>query len=272
MKFRLCNTREEVIAQSSRPEFLSTVIFNEDLVGIHLAKDRVILNKPIHIGQAVLDLSKLIMYELYYDRLRPMAARLGGSIELLGGDTDSFFLKVTNINVEEKLLPLLCRERLLDTSNYPADHPLFSNERRAKLGCIKDEAAGKPFREWILLRPKSYSMLAVDGGEIKRAKGVRRSTISQEITHATYKEAYERQRTFTHTQRRIGSTRHQIYSMTYRKKTLSFFEDKRAWLSINRSLPYGNYRLHNANSRPQKRRIVHFPTIMEPAAKRTHSA
>jgi len=271
MKFRLCCSAEELLTYSSRPEFLSSTIFNPNLVGVNLAKDKVKLDKPIFIGQAVLDISKLIMYNLYYDQLIPMATRLGGSIKILGGDTDSFFLQTRGINVEGELLPLLCRENLLDSSNYPTNHPLYSDDRRAKLGCIKDEAAGKPFREWILLRPKAYSMLTVDGRAIKRAKGVRRSTLSLDITHATYKEAFQQQTTFSHIQRRIGSVNHQIYNMVYRKRTLSFFEDKRAWSTVNRSVPFGNHMLQNAGPRPQKRKANNLPRLVEPTAnKRAH--
>jgi hypothetical protein len=293
MKFRLCTNEENLVSLASRPEFLSSTIFTDRLVGVHLSKEQVslmsnhsfafiylsdlfchppllvqvVLNKPIFIGQAVLDLSKLIMYELYYSTLVSYANLLGGRIEIVGGDTDSFFLKTTGINVETELLPLLCRDGVLDSSNYPTTHALFSNRYKAKLGCIKDEAAGKPFREWVLLRPKAYSMLTVDDEEKKRAKGVRRSTLMTEISHSDYRQAYTNQVTFAHSQRRIGSRRHQIYNMTYRKKSLSFFEDKRAWLEQNYSLPYGNHLL-NGQVKPERKRAAVLPEIMEPVAKK----
>lgn len=69
MNFRLCNSENQVISLSSNPSFQSSTIFNENLVGIHLAKEKVILDKPVFIGQAVLDLSKLVMYELRYTHL-----------------------------------------------------------------------------------------------------------------------------------------------------------------------------------------------------------
>ena len=267
LKFRLCTTKETLMTYSSRAEFKSSVVFNENLIGVHLSKDQVILDKPIFIGQAVLDLSKLVMYQLYYDTLSTMATRFNGRIEILGGDTDSFFLKSVNIDVEKELLPLLCHEGILDTSNYPSSHPLYTNDRKARLGCIKDENKGTPFREWVLLRPKAYSMLSVDGAQINRAKGVRRSTLRMEISYALYKQAYEKQTTFRHVQRRIGSINHQMYNITYSKRTLSFFEDKRAWTSINKSLPFGNHQLASVK-KPEKRRAKVIPRLLEPAAKR----
>src|SRR5713101_8638390 len=100
MKFRICTQAEMLTTFASRPEFLNFCIFNPDLVGVHLAKEQLTLNKPIFIGQAVLDISKLIMYELFYVTLTVYANHLGGRIEIMGGDTDSFFLRTTDIDVE----------------------------------------------------------------------------------------------------------------------------------------------------------------------------
>lgn len=266
MKFRLCSNEESLTTYASRPEFLSSTIFNENLAGIQLAKDKVVFDKPIFIGQAVLDISKLIMYKLVYDTLCRYEQEIGGKIEIVGGDTDSLFLKTTNMRVETHLIPQMCQEKLLDTSNYPPNHAYFSNECKAKLGCIKDEAAGKPFVEWILLRPKCYSMLTGDGKEIKRAKGVRLATIFNEITHKMYRGSYKKQKRHQHVQRRIGSNHHQMYNITYKKRTLSFFEDKRAWISKNHSLPFGNYRLGPVE-KPIRKRAHVLPVLLEPQAK-----
>ena len=69
LNFRLCNTEKKVMDLASNPSFQSSVIFNGGLVGIHLAKEKKILDKPVIIGQAVLDLSKLVMYQLRYEHL-----------------------------------------------------------------------------------------------------------------------------------------------------------------------------------------------------------
>jgi hypothetical protein len=57
---------------------------------------QVLLNKPIYIGQAVLDLSKLVMYKLRYESMEKYEKQFGGSIRIAGGDTDSFFLEVSS--------------------------------------------------------------------------------------------------------------------------------------------------------------------------------
>ena len=218
------------------------------------------MEKPLYIGQAVLELSKLVMFDLRYVKLPQYEAELDVRIRTVAGDTDSFFLAVEaeagrHDVVQQQLLPSMVERGLLDTSNYPRDHPLFSNTLKARLGCIKDESGGEAFKEWVFLRPKCYSLLTVIGDAKKRAKGVRRSVVQRHITHDDYRTAWEQEVEMYAEQRRIGSERHQLYTLQYRKRTLSFFEDKRAWIDPNVSLPYGNYQLDNPQ-RPAKRRFV----------------
>ena len=113
------------------------------------------LCKPIYIAQAVLDYSKLEMYKLLYDIIRPCP--LIREASLMRGDTDSFFLALTTqkyLNFNEVWKSL---SRYFDSSNYKSDHPLYSLGNKAKLGCFKDEAAGKEIEKMVLLRPKMYS-------------------------------------------------------------------------------------------------------------------
>ena len=116
---------------------MRAVAFTEDLVGVEMLKEEVIMDKPVYIGQAVLDLSKLIMYRWRYDHLASLEEQLGGKIKVIGGDTDSLFLKLTNIKCETLLEAM---GDLLDTSNFDKNHALFSNKNKAKLGCVKSES------------------------------------------------------------------------------------------------------------------------------------
>ena len=45
------------------------------------------MNKPVYLGQAIIDLSKTLMYESHYDYVRP---RYGSKAKLCYMDTDSF--------------------------------------------------------------------------------------------------------------------------------------------------------------------------------------
>ena len=54
-----------------KPNFKSEIVFSENLIGYEMGKIRVLMNKRIYLGQAILDLSKRIMYEFHYDYLKP---------------------------------------------------------------------------------------------------------------------------------------------------------------------------------------------------------
>jgi hypothetical protein len=258
MNFRICNSAEKQLNLASNPSYLSTIIFNESLTGVRLAKEIAVLDKPVFIGQAVLDLAKLEMYELYYDKLRQYENEFNCCIRLVGGDTDSFFLSVENCNVYRELLPAMQRDSLLDASNFAANHPLFSEGQKAKLGCVKDESEGNPYLEWVLLKPKAYSMLCRDAaGSKKRAKGVRRATVRKEITHELYRETFFHEKALAHSQKRIASNKHHMVTVTYKKVSLSIYEDKRHWLTVNQSLPYGHYSL--VQERPTVRTLDTVP-------------
>ena len=234
------------------PLFYDRDIITEDLVGVHMLKSKVTLNKPIFVGQAVLDYSKLEMYELYYKTLSqcPLIKKL----QLVGGDTDSFFLTIstdTNITLSDVFNSLSCH---IDTSNYPSSHPMYSVVNKAKLGCFKDETGGQMLEEMILLRPKMYSMKYKDTDtSIKRAKGISRHIVKS-MKHETYKEAFEEKKT-THVQMTIlRSKQHTIKTTTFRKRALSAWEDKRCWVSANESLPHGH--VDSPVPMPKRRRVI----------------
>src|SRR5271156_6647352 len=156
--YRLPNSVKKFRKLASKPQFLSCHRFNDDLVLTELLKLEVVLNRPIFIGQAVLDLSKLTMYQLRYEQLPKYEVEFQGRICVLGGDTDSLICCINNIGLQDLHRSML-RDGLLHTSNYPDLHPLRTDKYKAVLGCIKDEVEGDRIVEAVLLKPKCYSSL-----------------------------------------------------------------------------------------------------------------
>ena len=174
----------------------------------------------------------------------------------MGGDTDSFFLALhteKGVGLGDVFRSLA---QYFDSSNYPQDHPLYSATNRAKLGCFKDETGGKVIEEMILLRPKMYSMkyLGQESGGIKRAKGISRHLVAS-TSHATYREALLSQTETSYDMTILRSKLHTIQTVTFRKRGLSAWEDKRCWLDANSSVPHGSC----FSGLPAKRRRV-LPT------------
>ena len=76
---------------------------------------------------------------------------------------------------------------------------------------MKDECAGRPIAQFIGLRPKMYSILEAGGGNIKKAKGVKKNVVKKHIRLEQYKEALFEKQTFRHGMDVLRSDRHRIY-------------------------------------------------------------
>ena len=75
----------------SEPNYRTSKYFSEDLMAIEMKKTKICMNKPIYIGQAVLDISKTLMYEFWYDYLKP---KYQDNIKLCYMDTYSFIVHI----------------------------------------------------------------------------------------------------------------------------------------------------------------------------------
>ena len=256
IKYHLVTDEAKLEKLARSPFFHDRDIITEDLVGVHMLKTKVTLNKPVFVGQAVLDYSKLEMFNLFY-KILPQCPLIK-KLQLIGGDTDSFFLTIatdTHITLSDVFHNLA---QHIDISNYPPSHPLCQrldrNVNKAKLGCFKDETAGQTLEEMILLRPKMYSMKYKDSNTaIKRAKGISKHIINN-MSHNMYREAFNEQK-ITHVQMTIiRSKQHTIQTTTFNKRALSAWEDKRLWLNENESLPHGH--VDSPVPLPKRRRVM----------------
>ena len=96
--YKLRNSEESMNNNTCKPHYLSHHFAN-DLILNELMNLEVKLNKPIFIGQALLDISKLIMFELRYRKFPEYKAEFGGTITIIGGDTDSLFCRIDVISL-----------------------------------------------------------------------------------------------------------------------------------------------------------------------------
>lgn len=73
----------------SLPNFKRISVFGEDLVAVHMNTTRIVMNKPIAVGMCVLELSKELMYDFHYNRMKQL---YGDNIELLyTGNNNTLF-------------------------------------------------------------------------------------------------------------------------------------------------------------------------------------
>ena len=82
----LVNNQSKAWKLTSKPSFHAFRIINEDLVAIHMRKQKLYLNRSIYVGFSILDLSKTLMYDFHYNYMK---TKYGPNAQLLFTDTDS---------------------------------------------------------------------------------------------------------------------------------------------------------------------------------------
>jgi hypothetical protein len=93
---------------------------------------------------------------------------------------------------------------------------------------MKDECAGVPVAEFVGLRPKIYSILKSDSKELKKAKGVKKNVVKQQIRHQQYKESLFEKKVFHHEMNSLRRVGHKIYNLHINKVSLSPMDTKRS--------------------------------------------
>ena len=140
------------------------------------------MNKPVYLGQAILDLSKLVMYEFHYDYMKKKYSE--DKLKLLYIDTDSLVYSILTENFYVDIAADV--EARFDTSGYVLDRPLPVGKNKKVIGLMKDELGGKIMREFICFRPKMYSY-RVDNEEPKRCKEIKKCVVKDTISFEDFR-------------------------------------------------------------------------------------
>ena len=167
---RIVTTNKRNSILTSEPNYHSAKYISKDLLIIEMKKTEVRMNRPIYLGQAILDNSKTLMYEFWYDYIKP---KYGDNVTLCYMDTDSFIM----LNKTEDFYMDIAAdvERWFDTSNYDEKdkRPLPIGKNKKVTGMFKDELGGKIMTEFCALRAKAYPYKLDDDTEKKKAKGTK---------------------------------------------------------------------------------------------------
>ena len=138
---------------------------SKDLSIIEMNQTKVKMNKPIYLGLSILDISKILVYQFWYDYMKP---KYNGNIKLCYMDTDSFVMNIKTSDFYKDIANDV--DKRFDFSNYEVNRSLPTGKNKKVIGLMKDELGGKIITEFVTLRPKTYSYLTDDGKEDKKAK------------------------------------------------------------------------------------------------------
>ena len=235
---RLVTSKEKLLKMTSKPTFVSSKIFNENLVAVHKIKETLTMNRPAYIGMCILDLSKTLMYDFHYNYIKH---NYGNKAKLLFTDTDSLTYEIETKDVYRDFWNDKDR---FDNSDYSENSPYFNKTNKKVIGKFKDEAAGIPLTEFVGLRSKMYSYVKDNKQTARTAKGIKKQVIRKNITHDNYIDVLFNNKQIMHTMKTIRSEKHQLGSFELNKISLSCFDDKR-FIHQNgiTSYAYGHYKL-----------------------------
>ena len=220
-------------------EYQSKLTFN----GIHrsyencdsytIKQNEVLMDTPLYLGFSVLELSKLLMYETYFDILQPYFGQ--ENIQLHYMDTDSFILSVNTKDIIKDLKKL---EDIFDFSNLDKTHELFSNKNKKVIGKFKIETPTNIWiDEFVCLRIKMYAFKC--GYDSKNnLKGISKAQ-KKNIKFEEYKKCLDGEDYQQECDNYIiRSINQEMILQKVKNSTLSIFDDKRCYINNIESIPW----------------------------------
>ena len=216
----------------SEPNYHTTKWFLENLLAIEMKKTKIKMNKPIYLGLSILEISKTLMYEFWYDYMKP---KHGDNVKLCYMDTDSFIMHIKTEDFYKDIANDV--EKRFDTSNYEVNRPLPTGKNKKVIGLMKDELGGKIMTEFVALWPKNYSYLTDDSEEDKKAKGTKKCVIKRRLKFSDYKDCLLNNEIILKSQQRFKSGKYDVYTEEVNKIALSSNDVKRLQ-TFNRIISY----------------------------------
>ena len=156
--------------------YQTTKFFTENLLAIEVRKTQILMNKPVYLGLSILDLSKTVMYEFWYDYVKP---KYGENAKLCYMDTESFHVHVKTDDNYKYISEDV--ETKFDTSNFEIDRPLPKGKNKKVIALMKDELGRQIMKEFVGLRVKTYSCLKDNNDEDKKAKGTKTFVLKRKL-------------------------------------------------------------------------------------------
>ena len=166
LEFFRKDDNKEIIKQQSKLSFNGIHKSHENCDGYTFKQNQVVMDKAIYVSFAILELSKLHMYETYHDKLQPYF-RLE-SLQLHYIDTDGMILSVITQN---NITDLKNLEDIFDFSNLEKSHELYGEKNKKVICKFKIETPKNIWiDEFVCLRSKAYSFKCKDNIESKNKK------------------------------------------------------------------------------------------------------
>ena len=138
----------------SEPNYHTMKLISENLSIIEMKKVKVKMSKLIYLGLSILEISKIIMYEFWYDYVK---TKYGDKVKLCYMNSVSLIMNIKTKDFYKDIAQDV--EERFDNSNYDVDRPLPKGKNKKVIGLMKDELGGGIITKFVALRPKTYSYM-----------------------------------------------------------------------------------------------------------------
>ena len=129
---KLVTSDKKYLKYVMKPNFKDGHPFSKHLFAVEMGKTEIMMNKPVYLGQAILDLSKTLMYEFHYEYMR---RKYGSKVNLCYMDTDSFVYEIETEDFYRDIAKDV--DKRLHISEYSKDEnrppPIGKNKRKISL-------------------------------------------------------------------------------------------------------------------------------------------
>ena len=241
---KLVTNREAYLKAVMKPNFKSGTLFGTNLMGSEMGKIKVVMNK-VYLGQAILELSKIVMYEFHYDDMKWKYNN--DKLTLCYMDMDSLIYDIETDDFYNDIADDV-KDRF-DTSGYNPDRPLPVGLNMKVIGLMKDELGGGIMTEFVTLRLKMYAY-KTGSVESKKSKGIKKCVVKKTISFEDYKNCLLSGGPSYRSQLMFRSSKHEVRMLEVNKLALSRDDDKRITVNGISSLVRGHqvtckkYNLH----------------------------
>jgi hypothetical protein len=240
MKLHLTVDHTNAINWFSKPNFKNNTHAN-GLYLIEMYKDKIVYDKPVYVGCAILDLSKLKMLEFHYEVIDK---QFGEKAKVIYSDTDSLVYEIEHEDIYKWQKENA--ETWFDLSDSMRPN-LQSNENKKKLGYFKDELNSQILTEWLSLNPKCYafryeSLKEKTKNEIlekKKAKGVSHVMVKKTLPFKVYQNVLETDKTVRREITSIRSFNQELFTISTDKDCLTNYYDKFRMINNIECVPFG---------------------------------
>ena len=204
------------------PNYHTSKYVSENLLAEEMKTIKVKMNKPVYLGMSMLDISKIMMCEFWYDYVQP---KYEEKAKLCYMDADSFIIYIKTEHFYKDTANDV--EKWFITGNYDVDRPLPKAMNKEKIGFFKDELGGKIMKEFVGLRAKTYAYLMDNDSEHKKPKETKECVMKRILEFNDYEDRLFNNKIILKSQQRLKSYYHDVYTEQINKIALSSNDDKR---------------------------------------------